>query len=78
MMTLPEYEKRIGDVSLRAFDKGGEALLDQVTACLAVASRHLARVREGQLSLVPGVQREIEASFDRAEALLSVDSLLPS
>lgn len=70
--TIPikEYETRIGTVSVEALRLGGEALLDRVTARLGVASRHLDRIRTGQLSLVPAVESEIERSFKDAEELL--------
>ena len=67
---MEAYETRIGEVSVQALQLGGETLLDQVTAALGVATRHLQRVRSLQLPLVPGVRDEIEGSFRRAEALL--------
>jgi hypothetical protein len=69
-MTLEQYETRIGDVSKAALVAGGEELLKQVTTRLAVATRHLVRVRAGTLTLVPGVVGEIETSFAWADELL--------
>ncbi len=69
-MTIEEVDTRIGDLSVMALDKGGEALLDQVTQLLSVATRHSARIRADQLRLVPAVEREIAASLKRAEEAL--------
>jgi hypothetical protein len=69
---IEQYGERIGELSVQALEKGGEVLLDRVTLALGVASRHLARVRAGELSLVRGVVNEIEDSFHRAEKLLEL------
>lgn len=68
--TIEQYESRIGVLLNRALSQGGESLLDLVDARLGVASRHLARVRDGDLPLAPAVRREIERSFSDAEELL--------
>lgn len=60
------YEARIGEVSTKAVEVGGEKLLDEVTQHLGVASRHLERIRTGKLWFAPGIVHEIEASIDRA------------
>lgn len=68
-MTIEGYESRIGELSVRAISRG-EVKFDQVDAELGVAHRHLARIRAGVLTLTPGVIREIEQSFARAEKAL--------
>lgn len=70
-MTIQDIQRRIGDLSASALHFGGELLLDRVTAALGVASRHAERIRNGQLDLVPAVEREIEDSFDRAAQLIT-------
>jgi hypothetical protein len=63
------YEGRIGELFGRAL-RVDEETCDRVSAALGVASRHLERLRTGQLTLTPAVEREIDQSFERAEALL--------
>lgn len=67
---MDAYETDIGRVSRAALERGGEAMLDRVTAALGVATRHLHRIRAGTLPLMPAVEREIEESLKRAWAVV--------
>lgn len=67
--TIEDYERRIGELSHQALNIS-EITLDDVTAALGVATRHLERVRTGVLPLTPGLRIEIERSFDRARAIV--------
>ena len=73
-MTVPEYEDRIGRVSVCAMRIGGEPLLDRVTERMGVAMRHLERIRTGQLELVPAVVDDIERSVLYAEELIETST----
>lgn len=63
-------EERLGRMRLRSLRVGGEELLDRVEMALGAATRHLALIRSDRLTLVPGVEREIEASIRRASDLV--------
>jgi hypothetical protein len=67
---LMAFADIIGDLSVRALEQGGEPLLDQVTTDLAVATRHLERIRTQGLPLSAAVQAEIDASIMRAASRL--------
>lgn len=70
-MTAVRLEHECGLVRVQAVNQG-EEMLDKAEAALGVASRHLARFRDGTLPLSDAVVREIEASIDRARAIIGV------
>lgn len=71
-MTAVRFEHECGLVRVQAVNQG-EDMLDKVEAALGVASRHLKRFRAGTLPLSDAVVEEIEASIERARALVGVD-----
>lgn len=67
---LDAVSERIGSVAIAALDRGGEPLLDRVDAALGVALRHSARIADGLLPFTDQVRREMDASIERAEAIV--------
>jgi len=69
-MTIEDYATACGQVRVTALRAGGEPLLDRVESILYPASSLIARVRVGQISLVPGVERDIQMAIDDAKHLI--------
>lgn len=60
----------LGDIQVRALQAGGEELLQRVEGALGPALRLLNRLYVSALPMTPAVRREIDASIERARALL--------
>lgn len=71
MWNIEVVEESMGELRVQALKRGGESLLDKVEGALGIAQRHLDRIRSGVLPASEAVVSEIDASVDRARALLA-------
>lgn len=64
------FEAAVGQVQVRAVQRGGEALLERVEAALGPAIRHLTRVTTGVIDLTDAVAYEIQQAITAAQDLV--------